>query len=100
MPDISLGIVEIGSEQDKVLVLLVKTEHIKSCNNKCHKNLIYPYHLVSGYPWCSHCFFFFLSEPAPLVISFSPKGLHTIYMQKILKCVSSALLFSSCLLDT
>ena len=49
-------------------------------------------------PWCSHCFFPFRSEPAPLVISFSPKGLHTIYMQKILRWISSALLLSSCLL--
>lgn len=43
MPDNSLGIVEISSEQDKV-ALLVKTEDIKSCNSKCHKNIIFPYH--------------------------------------------------------
>lgn len=81
MPDIGLGIMEISSKQGKVLDLLAKTERYKkSRNNKCHKNLIFPYHLALEYPWCSHCFFAFQSKPVPLVISWSPKGLYTIYI--------------------
>ena len=36
MLGIGLSIVEISSEQDKILTLWGKTD-VKSCNDKCHK---------------------------------------------------------------